>query len=82
MKDIQAALGDSDVHSIFGTDADGHSRFRKNDKVVSMNRTLVLDRVILHLKIKDNHHLLMHNPGLILILPCITQLNKDPTIFG
>lgn len=52
VEDVEAALGDGDVHSVFGADADGRARFRKNDKVVSMNGTLVLDWVVFHLKEK------------------------------
>lgn len=52
VEDTEAALGDSDVHSIFGADADGGARFRHNDKVISMNRTFILDRVVFHLKEK------------------------------
>lgn len=50
VKNIEAALGDGDVHGVFGADVDSCPRFRKNDKVVSVNRTPVLDRVVLHLQ--------------------------------
>ncbi len=54
MKDTEAALGDGDVHGVFGADVDGRARFRKNDKVIPMNGTPVLDRVVFYLKGERN----------------------------
>lgn len=59
VEDVKRALRDSNVHGVCGADGDGHARFWKNDKFISMNWTLVLDRVVFHLKEKDNHHLLI-----------------------
>lgn len=58
MKDTKSTLRDGDVHYVFGADADGRARFRQDDKLISVNRTLVLDRVGLHLKGKHiiNRH--------------------------
>lgn len=52
VEDVQAALGDGDVHGVFGADADNCLRFWQDDKVVSVNGTPVLDWVGLHLKEK------------------------------
>lgn len=54
MKDIEAALGDGDVHGVFGADVDGRARLRKNDKVIPVNRTPVLDRVVFYLRGERN----------------------------
>lgn len=50
MKDTESALREGDVHDVRGADADGSARFRQNDEIISVNRTLVLDRVSLYLK--------------------------------
>ena len=50
VQDVQAALRDGDVHGVFGADVDGCARFWKNDKVIPVDGTLVLDRAVLHLK--------------------------------
>lgn len=50
IEDLKAALGYGNVHCVFGADVDGCPRFRKNYKVVSVNWTLVLDWVGLHLQ--------------------------------
>lgn len=50
VQDVEAALRDGDVHGVFGADVDGCARFWKNDKIIPVDGTLVLDRVVLHLK--------------------------------
>lgn len=50
VEDSEAALGDGDVHSVFGADVDGSARFGQNDEAVSVDRTLVMDRVVLYLQ--------------------------------
>lgn len=49
VEDVEAALGDGDVHGVFGADVDGSARFRKKNKVISVNRTPVLNGVVFHL---------------------------------
>ena len=49
VEDVEAGLGDCDIHGVFGADVDGCAWLRKNYKVISMNRTLVLDWVVLNL---------------------------------
>lgn len=50
IEDIKAALGYGNVHCVFGGDVNGCPRLWKNYEVVSVNRTLVLDGVVLHLQ--------------------------------
>lgn len=54
MKDSESRLRDGDAEDVFGADADGGARFRQNDKLISVNGTLVLDRVRPHLKDKSS----------------------------
>lgn len=54
MKDSESSLRDGDVDDVFGADADGGARFRDNEELISVNRTLVLDRVGPHLKEKSS----------------------------
>lgn len=54
MKDSEGRLRDGDVDDVFGADAEGGAGFRQNDELVSVNRTLVLDWVRLHLKEKSS----------------------------
>lgn len=76
VEDVERALRESDVHGVCGADGDGHARFWKNDKFISMNWTLVLDRVVFHLKEKRQSSSV--NPGLILMLLYITGWLKIP----
>lgn len=76
MEDVERALRDSDVHGVCGADGDGHARFWKNDKFISMNWTLVVDRVVFHLKEKRQSSSV--NPDLILMLFYITGWLKIP----
>lgn len=52
MEDVQAALGNRDVHDVLRADVDRHTRFWKDDKVVAVYGALVLDRVVFHLERK------------------------------
>lgn len=76
VEDIERALRESDVHGVCWADGDGHARFWKNDKFISMNWTLVLDRVVFHLKEKRQSSSV--NPDLILMLFYITGRLKIP----
>lgn len=49
VEDAEGALGDSDVHGVFGADVDGCAGLGENDKVISRHGALVLHRVVLHL---------------------------------
>lgn len=49
LKDTDAALGDGDVHGVFGADVDQHARFRNKCEVITMNRTFVYGSIVLHL---------------------------------
>ena len=48
-EDVEAGLGDGDVHGVFGTDVDGSSRFRNINEVITRHRAFILERVVLHL---------------------------------
>lgn len=50
IKDVKAALGNSNVQGIFGVDVYCCPRLRKDYEIISMNRTLVLHWVIFHLQ--------------------------------
>jgi len=60
VEDVEGALGDSDVHGVFGADVDGCARLGEDDKVISRHGALVLHRVVLHLpcRTKDQNYCL------------------------
>lgn len=79
VEDVEAALGDGDVHGVLGADADGCLRFRENDKVVSVNWTLVLDRVALHLQEQTQEH---HLNTVLIIICHFPDLEAPSTSFS
>ena len=48
-EDVEAGLGDGDVHGVFGADVDGSSRFRNINEVVTWHGAFILNWVVLHL---------------------------------
>lgn len=53
-KDIQAAFGQRDVHGVFGADVDACARFRQHYEVITRNRALIPNRIILYLCVVRN----------------------------
>lgn len=49
LENVKAALRHGDVHGVCGADVDGCSGFRQNHKLVTVNWSLVLYWVVLHL---------------------------------